>query len=625
MDYFQNILLMKQKLNLSLFLLLFIACQAAAQQFTEKKPAGIVGGKIITTDEYMQRYELNPKPGMKPKDKNLGVRLQFLQSLIAEKLWAQEAEALGLDSTEAMIIATESFQNMFLRDALYKKEIREKVTISDKELFASLKKYRTKYYVNYLITQDDREVRSLHALLKQGVPFDTVLSARPEYEEQPGPVEIVYGQMPDEIEDSLFTMEPGQFTGPLESPDGLYIFFVRNKVLQTSQTMTPDDELKDAEKILRARKEQKRFREFMTGFMKGKKVTISAPFLKYFSIKLHDAMMQKQIDEKISGWDKLEVSARDVNRFLNSIPADSQQMTFIQVDERTYSLRKYFLMEAFNGLNFEDIRAEELFRNFHRRIRKFIEHDQLAIEARSLGFLTLPEVQTDITIWRDNYLFQALRSQFTDSVTVTDQEAMDYYKRYNKEIHYPAQVNILEILSDNQETISYCLNLINQGADFRAVADSFTIRKSTQGKGGEFGWFPVIMYGELGRIAADLQVGDIYGPIKTSDGYSLIKLIGKKEDYIEYPKKSYEQLKNEIKSNIGYGRLKNKIDNYTASLAVKYGFSMDPDLLGELDLTEINSIGMRYLGFGGSVTGVPIIAPNFDWYPRYLQMIKALP
>lgn len=616
---------MTQKPILIFSLLLVVSFSAGAQQFTEKKPAGIAGGKIISTDEYMQRYELNPKPGMKPKDKNLGVRLQFLQSLIAEKLWAREAEALGLDSTEAMLIASESFTNMFLRDALYKKEIREKVTISDKELFASLKKYRTKYYVNYLITQNDDEVRSLYTLLKQGVPFDTILSTRPENEEQPSPVEIVYGQMPDEIEDSLFTMEPGMFTGPLESPDGLYIFFIRNKMLQTSQTMTPGDELKDAEKILRARKEQKRYREYLTGFMQGKKVTISAPFLKYFSIKLHDAMMQKQIDEKITEWEKLEVSARDVNRFLNSIPADSQQMTFIQVDERVYSLRKYFLMEAFNGLNFEDIRAEELFRNFHRRIRIFIEHDQLAVEAGKMGLLNQPEVQTDIAIWRDNYLFQALRAQFSDSVTVTDQEAMDYYKKYNKEIHYPAQVNILEILSDNQETIAYCLNLINNGADFRAVADSFTIRKSTKGKGGEFGWFPVIMYGDLGKIAADLQVCDIYGPIKTSDGYSLIKLIGKKEDYIEYPKKAYDQLKHEIKANIGYGRLKSKIDNYTASLAVKYGIAMDPDVIGGLDLTEINSIGMRYLGFGGSVTGVPVIAPNFDWYLRYLELLKALP
>lgn len=616
---------MTHKTFLIFSILAVVSFSAGAQQFSERKPAGIVGGKIISTDEFIQRYELNPKPGMKPKDKNLGVRLEFLQSLIAEKLWAREAESLGLDSTEAMLIAVESFENMFLRDALYKKEIREKISITDKELFASLKKYRTKFYVNYLITWDDEEVAALHNLLKRGVPFDTILSARPENEEQPGPVEIVYGQMPDEIEDSLFSMEPGMFTGPLESPDGLYIFFIRNKVLQTSQTMTPEDELKDAEKILRARKEQKRFRDYLTGFMKGKQVTISAPFLKYFSIKLHDAMMQKQIEEKITDWEKLEVSARDVNRFLNSIPADSQQMNFIQVDDRVYSLRKYFLLEAFNGLNFEDIRAEELFRNFHRRIRKFIEYDQLAVEAGKLGLLNLPEVQTDIAMWRDNYLFQSLRSQFYDSVTVTEQEAIDYYKRYNKEIHYPAQVNILEILSDNQETIAYCLDLINSGADFRAVADSFTIRKSTQGKGGEFGWFPVIMYGELGRIAADLQVGDIYGPIKTPDGYSLIKLIGKKEDYIEYPKKSYEQLKHEIKANIGYGRLKSKIDNYTAALAVKYGISMDPDVLGGLDLTEINSIGMRYLGFGGSVTGVPIIAPNFDWYPRYLQMLKALP
>ncbi|NUQ64163.1 MAG: SurA N-terminal domain-containing protein [Pirellulales bacterium] len=98
---------MTQKTFLIFSFLLAASFSAGAQQFSEKKPAGIVGGRIISTDEFIQRYELNPKPGMKPKDKNLDVRLEFLQSLIAEKLWAREAESLGLDSTEAMLIAAE--------------------------------------------------------------------------------------------------------------------------------------------------------------------------------------------------------------------------------------------------------------------------------------------------------------------------------------------------------------------------------------------------------------------------------------------------------------------------------------------------------------------------------------
>ncbi|MCC6549139.1 MAG: hypothetical protein IT279_03610, partial [Ignavibacteriaceae bacterium] len=51
---------MTQKPILIFSLLLVVSFSAGAQQFTEKKPAGIAGGKIISTDEYMQRYELNP-------------------------------------------------------------------------------------------------------------------------------------------------------------------------------------------------------------------------------------------------------------------------------------------------------------------------------------------------------------------------------------------------------------------------------------------------------------------------------------------------------------------------------------------------------------------------------------
>lgn len=609
----------------TLLTFLLLAGTLFPQSQTEKKPVGIAAGQVITTDEYTQRFELNPKPGMKPKDKNLAVRLEFLKSLVAEKLWAAEALEQKLDTTEAIQIATEAFENMFTRDVLYKRKIRDAVSITPQEIKTALKKYRTTYLVNYLITDDEQEIYDLHVLLRKGIPFDSILAVRQEAAEQSEPVEIVYGQMPDFIEDSLFVMNPGQFTGPMDTPDGIYIFYVRNKILKTSQTMTGEDELSDVEKILRARKEQVLYRKYITGFLKGKEVTISFPLLKYFAIKLNETMMQKQNEEKISSWDKLEVNSYDALRFLNSIPVDSQNITFFSVEGRDYSIRKYFLLEAFNGLNFEDIRAEELFRLFHRKIKKFIEQDSFAAEGKRLGYNTTPEALADIKMWRDNYLFQALQAKFYDSVSVSEQEAQSYYKKYNKEIHYPAQVNILEILTESPEAVSEYMEMVNSGADFRALADSVTLRKSTKGKGGEFGWFPVILYGEIGKIAGSLEVGDIYGPIKTNDGYSLIKLIGKKEDYIEYPKKSYEQLKNEIKANIGYSKLKNKIDSYTASLAVKHGFALDPDVLGALDLTEINSFGMRYLGFGGSVTGVPIIAPNTDWYGRYLQLIKALP
>lgn len=608
-----------------LFLLLICHTGLFGQSVTEKKPVGIVAGQLITTDEYTMRFELNPKPGMKAKDKNLAARLEFLKSLVAEKLWAAEALEQNLDTTEAIQIAAEAFENMFTRDVLYKKKIRDEVNVTPEEIRAALKKYRTTYLVNYLITDDEQEIFSLHTLLKRGVPFDTILSARAEAAEQTTPVEIVYGQMADFIEDSLFVMNPGQFTGPMDTPDGFYIFYIRNKILQTSRTMTGEDELNDVEKILRARREQVLYRKYISGFMKDKKVTISFPLLKYFAIKLHETMMQKQIEEKITDWEKLEVNSHDVLRFLNSIPADSQKVTFFSVDGRDYSLRKYFLLEAFNGLNFADIRAEELFRIFHLKIKKFIEQDSFAAEGKRLGYHQSPEALTDIKMWKDNYLFQALRAKFYDSVSVSDEEAQSYYKKYNKEIHYPAQVNILEILADNQEAVSGYMDMLNNGADFRALADSFTIRKSTKGKGGEFGWFPVILYGEIGKVAATLEVGDIYGPIKTNDGYSLIKVIGKKQDYVEYPKKSYEQLKNDIKATIGYAKLKYKIDRYTAELAIKHGFSLDPDALGSLDLTEINSLGIRYLGFGGSVTGVPIIAPNTDWFRMYMELIKAVP
>ena len=62
-------------------------------------------------------------------DKNIdpdSIKYDFLYSLIAEKLWAKEAEDLGVTNTDKYNFIFKPLEDMFVRDALLKLKLKIK-------------------------------------------------------------------------------------------------------------------------------------------------------------------------------------------------------------------------------------------------------------------------------------------------------------------------------------------------------------------------------------------------------------------------------------------------------------------------------------------------------------------
>ena len=47
--------------------------------------------------------------------------------------------------------------------------------------------------------------------------------------------------------------------------------------------------------------------------------------------------------------------------------------------------------------------------------------------------------------------------------------------------------------------------------------------------------------------------------------------------------------------------------HYSSKVTINY------EALSKIDLTRISSVTVRFLGFGGSISGVPIYTPNYEW------------
>jgi len=136
------------------------------------------------------------------------------------------------------------------------------------------------------------------------------------------------------------------------------------------------------------------------------------------------------------------------------------------------------------------------------------------------------------------------------NVTASDEEMKKYYEENKSTM--TEKVNTMEvahILVDGEEEAKAIKSRLNDGEKFDKLAKEKSIDTSSKDKGGNLG---EIVYNNPDydsvfiKAAMSLKVGEISEPVKTSKGYEIIKILKKSE----YPIKSFDKMKNQIKDTI---------------------------------------------------------------------------
>jgi len=581
------------------------------------------GDLIITETEFKLRYELAPQLSREVKGRELENKYEFLYTLLAEKLWALQARKIGLDTTDIMRYTFRAIEKMYVRDALYMDEIQSGVKITPAELEEA--RYRNKYpaVVSYIFSHQRDEIFNIYEALKSGLSFDTLMSVRPEalygYNYQ-----VNFGKMEKYAEDSIYSLKMGAFSSPIESEDGWYIFrldSLKEKLIHDSKALTTEN--KNIEKVLSQRQIDSLYKEFFNKFFRGRKVNTNGIIFWSFADKVIDILKSRKTEKSLPDNEFVYTEAGDYYRLADAFGGDSLRMSFIEFDDVPVSLNNFLYDFIFEGFYSKSVNPDTIRAKLNSRVKTFIEHELLAREGFERGYDKKPEIQAALDIWRNYYLSGIYGQKLFDESKVTEAEVFAKYEN-NTTGFANIQVNIQEILSDSLEIIDKILREIDKGTDFGELARKYTQRVWTREKGGEFGFFPASMYGEIGEAALKMRPGEIYGPIKTDDGYSVIKLLEKKEELLrtDVP---FEKVKTEIARKVFSEKLVNAKLGKTAEFAKEFGIKINGKALEDLKVTGLNMIVYKYFGFGGRNVAVPVTPMFFEWYEKYLELKNELP
>jgi len=566
-----------------------------------------IGNIEISKQEFQDRYELTPLLGKEIRSDVSALKTRVLHSLIAEKLFSLKARDMNIDTSEIVARTLDGYKKMFVRDALYKKEIRQRASGTADSLLTLYIGKASEVWFTYITAQDEQQINNIYALLKKGVSFDSVYTA---FASSKDTLKTRVGDHDTEVEEQIFNTDEQTFTRPLYFDNNWYILKIVKRINPILTRMNGwEEEYKRLKQTAQERAEGIYYKEFMVNFFKDKKIRANGNLLKIFADKVDEILEEKEQTRK-SDTDKVYITNIDLIEIENEIGSEKLSDVYIELNNKPVTLKDFISYFRFESIGTADIDSKSILDLLNSKTRHFIEQELLAEEGLKEGLDKRPSVEHSYKMWRDNYYFYLLQNMFNDSTAVSDKEVMDYYVSEGKKDNPGDEIKISRISVDSLETIEKILDEIDEGNSFESLAVKYT------GGDGTEGYAPSASFGELGRISESMKPGEVYGPLKTGGQYTLFKLL---ERRTKEKQGSFESEKENIRKTLEQKKFRDKLVNFTTSLAIKYGFSINQEALANLQVTSINSMVYQMLGFGGRIPAVPLSLPAIQWYNNWKE------
>jgi peptidyl-prolyl cis-trans isomerase C len=198
-------------------------------------------------------------------------------------------------------------------------------------------------------------------------------------------------------------------------------------------------------------------------------------------------------------------------------------------------------------------------------------------EAKRRGVDKRPDVVQKI----DNYRRQLLKDGLMEDILkgethVTDADAQKYYDGHPAEFKQPERVKVLDMVLAKEDEARAVVAQLNKGADFAALAREKSVDPYTKERSGDLPEFTKDMRQELyADAAAAKKPGQIIGPVKTSQGFHVMKFVKK----IPPEEKAFDQVKDSLKARLQAMKRQEAYNGFLKSLRESAKVSVNDEFI----------------------------------------------
>ncbi len=562
-----------------------------------------IGNSFISESEFLERFELTPGFGKRTQSQLEVEKLEFLYSIVAEKLLAQEAVERGIDKDTLVQAAISNVRKLLARDELFRREVSQKVRVSPKEIEIGMRRARGELFLKYLFFEKEEEARFVRSLLKTTRDFDhltidTTMTALRDT------VTLTWGDADPAIESAAYGLNKNETSQVIIAGDGFYILTLASeRSSQYYSSMQPTVFRERVEAKLRARKEKARMEEFVHQFMSGKNAYGRPVPLKALSEAIATLALKSASDSTFGITPEV---ATEVRTLCQALPMDS----VVVIGNEVWSLDIILDKLVATGFSVKKRNPEQIFGQLNYELKIWAQQELLAQEALARGLDQTPSVSEKLEMWRQHYLAEFLKSRVQRDVKIKAAEIWSYLADQDKTLKVP-EVQIRELRTGSLAEMNIALNALASGKSFESVVLQSSTDSTTRQRGGLTEYFPITT-NPFGPLAWEMNVGERQGPLKLGSDVYVFELVHKR---IPSSASDTSFAAKFNKAANDYGKLKQKgiTDVYLAHLGNKFGFTAFEDRLKQIQVSAVPMVTFRVLGFGGRMFEVPFVDKQIDW------------
>jgi parvulin-like peptidyl-prolyl isomerase len=579
-----------------------------------------VGTDVINASDFLERFELMPWPMKDNKSRIEYTKQEFLYSMIAEKLLAFEATNLGVDQDSASQVWRHSLEKMFSRDELFKREVMPQIKVTNAEIRDGLKKYAYQLHVAILEVSSQEKGEQLYKKVSHALNKDSVLSAfRGSLYTTLDTATVNFGGDDIPFENAAYAVGALKLSRPFEDANyGWVVLYVVDK--ETNPKYAEEslpDQIASVQKIIHGRQEDEIAQRVFFSILGKQRAEANPKLFLLLADSVYAILHEDSTGHKVK--DYYMISPGDMERLAAHF-RDRLDEVFITAKNGDMTLGDIIEGLKYNEVIFPSLRRNIVEAILNNNIKTVVQNELLVREAFRKNIQYSPQVRHDVGVWYDSRRAHDLLRRITDSVQVSDDEVMNYYKDNARLFGGTVEVNIREILVDSVNLAKKIHQRILDGEDMSLLARKYSKRKEWAENGGESGWFSSKEHGDLGFYASTADSGQLIGPLRIKEGLTIFKVLGKRT-LIDTSGAVFEKYKSAIEKKLLEDKKEETTSHYVAGLAKKYGITINRDALRNLHTTTTQMFTWRYLGFGGRIVAVPGVAFDSGWAQEYLRSI----
>lgn len=597
------------KASFILFVVTLAACQVSAASAGKQVRAestqrsdtlASVNGSSITSGDFLTRFEMSLYPGKDDPTMLEKTKREFLYSMIAEKLLARAAARSDLPFTSSEALLKQEMEDIFMRDALFRKEIVPRAVVTNDEVLHGFDISVYKYLVDaFYFDADSSEAHRFYSLL-HGKGRTNIYSLANNMGVRHDTLEIPYGESSAAIENAFFGHTKGFVSKPTVTVDGLVIFRVLRRELNHKFTSgaTPA-RLYKIRQILVNRRQTQLGNEYIESVMKGVQVKVNLDIFRplvYAIRKIFERQKPPAYDPyyRLSPADLVELGKEfypDLNKPLLSFRggALSLEYVFQQIPTSMFASDDSTLP----GITFA----------LHGSLRFISQNYFLVNRARELGLQNSWEVKHNVRMILDAFQSYRMAGAVTDTVKVTPAEVDRFFAKHHDAVLSSVKLRLRMYEANNINEAVEIYTKLNDEKNMPIAPTDTTVR-----------WANAYDLGEIGAVLSELKRGDVYGPVGENGKYYIYQLFDKRSTV------NNAAIRNSIevaKQMLVTEEKRETLSKYVAGLAENANVRISRGNLLALKVTPFQMLTYRLIGFGGRILAVPALYPRAGWFEYF--------